>query len=153
MKFLVQQCVNTAGTPLSTLSLSDWMQIIQVYEEEIGLQYPFLDIQELQDTIRSTKQGTTQGRSERHDAHISRRRYQERLDDILTLIFYTVSILADPASVERSKPSVESIYGGAVARSQLGNLNEDDLVLIILGVSLFNTNLMMGKLPERHVLT
>ncbi|KAI8650652.1 Fungal-trans domain-containing protein [Fusarium keratoplasticum] len=137
MKFLVQQCINTTGTSLSTLSLSDWMQVIQVYEDEIGLQYPFLDIQELQETIRSTKQGTTQGRSERHDAHISGRRYQERLDDILTLIFYTVSILADPASAERSKPSVESIYGGAVARSQLGNLNEDDLVLIILGSIFF----------------
>ncbi|RSM09061.1 hypothetical protein CDV31_007828 [Fusarium ambrosium] len=137
MKFLVQQCINATGTPLSTLSLSDWMQIIQVYEEEIGLQYPFLDIQELQETIRSTKQGTSQGRSERLDGHISGRRYQDRLDDILTLIFYTVSILADPASTERSKPSVEAIYGGAVSRSQLGNLNEDDLVLIILGSIFF----------------
>ena len=122
------------------------MQIIQVYEDEIGLQYPFLDIQELQGTIRSTKQGTTQGRSERLDVHISGRRYQERLDDILNLIFYTVSILADPASAERSKPSVESIYGGAVARTQLGNLNEDDLVLIILVVSLDKADRVMGKL-------
>jgi hypothetical protein len=146
MKFLVQQCINTTGTPLSTLSLGDWMQIIQVYEDEIGLQYPFLDIQELQGTIRSTKQGTTQGRSERLDVHISGRRYQERLDDILNLIFYTVSILADPASAERSKPSVESIYGGAVARTQLGNLNEDDLVLIILVVSLDKADRVMGKL-------
>ncbi|KAJ4327902.1 hypothetical protein N0V84_001713 [Fusarium piperis] len=129
--------MNANGTPLATLSSSDWMQILQVYEEEIGLQYPFLDIHELQETIRSTKQATAQEHPERLDAHAPRRRYQERIDDISTLIFSTVSILADPSSAERSKHSVESIYGAAVSRSQLGNLNEDDLVLIILGSIFF----------------
>lgn len=140
IKSLVQQDINPAGLPPSTLSLSDWMQIIQVYEEETGLQYPFLDIQALQEAIRSTKKASTQGRSERLDAHAPRRRYQGRIDEVSTLIFSAVSILADPASAERSKRSVEAIYGGAVSRSQLGNLNEDDLVLIILAVRFLETD-------------
>ncbi|KAM0426604.1 hypothetical protein ACHAPT_008298 [Fusarium lateritium] len=137
IKFLVQQCMNTAGAPLYTLLLNDWVQIIQVYEDEIGLQYPFLDIHELRETIRSTKQATSQGAPEMLHSHIPKRRYQERVEDISTLIFAAVSILADPVSAERSKPLVEAIYTGAVSRSQLGNLNEDDLVLIILGSIFF----------------
>ncbi|KAF5010522.1 hypothetical protein FDECE_3339 [Fusarium decemcellulare] len=137
VKYLIQRCKNGPASPLQTLSLDDWARVLQVYEDEIGLQYPFLDVHALHETISASKEVTGESRSTNRAIDITKHVYHERIEDITSMMFSIVSILADPGTVEMSKSSVEQIYSGAVSRSQLGTLDRCDLTLIILGSTFF----------------
>ncbi|KAF4459958.1 fungal specific transcription factor domain-containing [Fusarium albosuccineum] len=137
VKYLIQRCKNCPASPLQTLSLDDWTRVLQVYEDEIGLQYPFLYVHALHETISANKEATGESRSTNRAIDITKHVYHERIEDIASMMFSIVSILADPGTVETSKSFVEQIYSGAVSRSQLGTLNRCDLTLIILGSTFF----------------
>ncbi|KAH8884052.1 hypothetical protein GQ53DRAFT_731201 [Thozetella sp. PMI_491] len=119
-------------TCLDALDTETWLNVFQNYEEEVGLQYPFVDLERLRRLVRQSSgesaggEVTGAGPSADDDAPA------ERCREIAILILVVTSTFTEPALFGISNPLVEEIHAGAILRAHLGNINTDELVLLIL---------------------
>ncbi|KAL3956978.1 hypothetical protein ACCO45_009824 [Purpureocillium lilacinum] len=125
-----------AGDPadiLGLLSEMQWAGILQSYQEECGLQYPCLDLEELNHEIRAANRSIPGpnhplgGRS-RSDAAMHR----QQLGDIALLVCAIVSILADPKAIDVADATVDEIHAAALVKTHLSSIDLDDLTLLVL---------------------
>ncbi|KAJ6442397.1 fungal specific transcription factor [Purpureocillium lavendulum] len=125
-----------AGDPadiFGLLSETQWAGILQSYQEECGLQYPCLDLDELKYEIRTASRGKAgpnpqSGTRSRSDASMQK----QRLGDIALLIAAIVSTLADPKAIEVADSTVDEIHAAALVKTHLSSIDLDDLTLLIL---------------------
>lgn len=110
------------------LETDHWINIFQVYEEEVGMQYPFIDLGELRRTVHAAESNTYGP---------SASEYLASIEDIATLILAVVSSLADPDTVEVANDLVGVLFGAALVRTQLTTANKTDMTIVILAVRLY----------------
>ncbi|KAJ4152150.1 hypothetical protein NW765_017659 [Fusarium oxysporum] len=120
------------GGVLAAFETEFWMGVLLVYEEEVGLQYPFLDLDELRHQIKAAKQDVSNSGTEGHNLEMMKSRKREHVEDIAMLVLTVVSTLANPAAIDMVDPLAEEVFTGAVARSQLNTIDQDDLTVLIL---------------------
>ncbi|EFW99796.1 fungal specific transcription factor domain containing protein [Grosmannia clavigera kw1407] len=110
------------GGVLAALSEECWADILYTYDEEIGLQYPFLDIADLQRDISQAVHQRADGYFSQHD----------QISDIATLILAVVAIFTDSDSAEISNALVQNIFTDAIARTHLAGGDRQSLSLLTL---------------------
>ncbi|KAH7131111.1 hypothetical protein EDB81DRAFT_888403 [Dactylonectria macrodidyma] len=118
------------GSILTAFEAKYWVKVLLIYEEEIGLQYPFLDIDKLKQDVRSTHVArSTAG----VHATAPKTCKEERLEDVAVIIHAIVSTLADAAAIDIANPAMDEIFTGAIGRTQLNGVDRDELCVLILG--------------------
>ena len=122
-------------------SLSDcWSDVILKYDEEIGLQYPFIDpyhlIEEITKTVSVLSSNTPrQPHKTRTSSTAIDVESTQRLEDTAVLILAIVASLADTEITQLANPLVEEIYGSMLIKSQLdAAVNKECLTILILTV-------------------
>lgn len=116
------------GSPngfFAALSQDCWDSILLAYHEEIGLQYPFVDLNELRKDIGLETTLKTDRDSLQHS----------QLSGIATLILAIVAIFTDYESLDASDALVEDIFSGAIARAHLADSDKYNVYTIILSVN------------------
>ncbi|KAM3553781.1 hypothetical protein MY1884_006483 [Beauveria asiatica] len=108
-----------------------WIRIIDIYEEEVALQYPFLDLEDLRHRIRASTPP-----SETNPASPD----QAAIEDIMSLVLSVASSIVDPGTLPVANSFVESLFSAAMLRTQLGAVNKSDLSIIILASIFFFLN-------------
>ncbi|UNI22170.1 hypothetical protein JDV02_008083 [Purpureocillium takamizusanense] len=126
-----------AGDPAGIFGLlteTQWAGILQSYQEECGLQYPCLDLDELRREIRAANRGIPdsntppRNRRSRSDAAMHR----QQLGDIALLVCAIVSILADARAIEVADATVDEIHAATLVKTHLSSIDLDDLALLVL---------------------
>lgn len=132
MRHLInQRCTGSPGGVLAALDEEYWMKVLLLYEEEVGVQYPFLDVDILRQEIMAVKHNVSRTAA----GGVQRTRKQERIEDMAITIHAIVSTLADPTAIDIANPAAEEIFAGAVGRTQLNGANKEELIVLILCVS------------------
>ena len=124
---------------LQALSAQQWEDVLDLYEEEVGTQYPLLDMGELRDQIRTsivTREQTSSNPTATFSSLNPGSPKWQQSQDIATLMIACVSSIADPDVLEPTRRTVEQTAGAAIGRTLFGKVNRDDLIIIILAVSL-----------------
>lgn len=111
------------GGVLALLEMDSWVEILHTYDEEIGLQYPFLDIGETIARIQA--------------ARVNKCRDDTRIEDVASLMIGLVSCLALSSAVEAASPLVHDIFSAAIVRVHTDDVDKDDLHLLILACMFF----------------
>lgn len=130
---MLQDMINRRGNPgavLACLDVDHWAEVLSIYEDEIGLQYPYLDVENLKRRIRLAKQET-------FGKETSRARGSERIEDLALMVHAIVSILADSAAGDVVNALAEEIFTTVTGRAQLNGADKDDLSLLILSSTYF----------------
>ncbi|OAA73297.1 fungal specific transcription factor domain-containing protein [Cordyceps fumosorosea ARSEF 2679] len=133
---IMQQLIDhrKTGAPPGTFAPLDkelWIRIIDIYEEEVALQYPFLDLENLRHRIRAAAP-PSESNSVPQD--------QVAVEDIMSLVLSVASSIVDPGTLTVANSFVESLFSGALLRTQLGAVNKTDLSIIILASIFFFLN-------------
>jgi hypothetical protein len=135
LKNLIAQ--RSTGKQLSLLSLipmSRWLEILDQYEEEIGLLYPFLDITELMKQLRDAAGQGLSPAQDRQGAKAS-----QELDEVLMLVLAVMAVLEDPAISDSIDTLAEDIMVNTWRRTHMGNVSSHDVNLHILMVNYQHT--------------
>jgi hypothetical protein len=136
-KLLFHRANNAPGNALVYVDNERWLSIIALYEEEIGIQYPFLNLDELRRQIIEGDVRNTQDESRQPKPPAGAKVNRTHIENIAIHVLAIISIFADARTTEIANPWVEEIYAGTVARAQLDStVNAADLCLLILAVSL-----------------
>lgn len=127
---IMQQLIDHRGTgsPARNFAPLDkelWIRIVDIYEEEVALQYPFLDLENLRLRVRTA--GT-----QSDNAPIPED--QAGVEDIMALVLSVASSIVDPGTLRVANTFVEGLFSAAMVRTQLGAVNKTDLSIIILAV-------------------
>ena len=125
------------GSIFAHLLPDRWPSILSAYDEEIGMLYPYLDLDavkreilELNSDLASTADG-------------------DRLEHILILILAVVSSLEDQDMIKVVQPSVEDIYKKYFFNTQMNPATAKDVAYLLLCVSLPVSSL---AIPAEHCL-
>ncbi|KAK7403528.1 hypothetical protein QQX98_010706 [Neonectria punicea] len=128
MRHLIQQRrLGSPGGVLAALDGEYWMKVLLVYEEEVGIQYPFLDVDILRQEIMAVKNNVS-----RSTVGVRKDHTHDRIEDMAITIHAIISTLADPTAIEIANPAAEEIFAGAVGRTQLNGADKEELIVLIL---------------------
>lgn len=127
---IMQQLIDhrNTGAPARNFAPLDkelWIRIIDIYEEEVALQYPFLDLEVMRQRIRA---------STPHPDNSTAAPDQAATEDIMSLVLSVASSIVDPGTLTVANTFVEGLFSAAMLRTQLGAVNKTDLSIIILAV-------------------
>ncbi|KAL9473239.1 hypothetical protein ACSS6W_007619 [Trichoderma asperelloides] len=138
-KLLIHRANNAPGNALAYVDNDRWLNIIALYEEEIGIQYPFLNLDELRRQITEGDVRNTKDDSSRQPAPPPGGKASRiQIENIAIHVLAIISIFADARTIEIANPWVEEVYAGTVARTQLDStVNAADLCLLILATIFF----------------
>jgi hypothetical protein len=107
------------GDVLRVFGMDKWSAICRTYHEEIGMQYPFLDIEILTARFRTARENLC------HD--------DPRIEDIACLILGIVSCLGSMNLVDAVSPLVQDIFGAAIVRVHTDvTVDKSDMESLIL---------------------
>ncbi|KAF5646972.1 uncharacterized protein FTJAE_1803 [Fusarium tjaetaba] len=111
---------------LETLDHTFWCQVLEVYEEEVDMMYPFLEISQLRHEIldRKTWSGFDYPRSSGF--------YGDVVGDIAFLVLAIVSSFEASKAVEIVSPVVEKSFVSTIPKIHLQSPNLGDLTLLAL---------------------
>lgn len=137
-QLLLHRANNTLGNVLAFIDNDRWLSIIAFYEEEIGVQYPFLNLEELK---RQVTEGDPRNAKDDHllpsQSSSDTKPSRSQVENIAIHILAIISIFADARAIGIANPWIEETYAATVARTQLqSTVNAADLCLLILAVSL-----------------
>ncbi|KAL7943929.1 hypothetical protein V8C42DRAFT_327203 [Trichoderma barbatum] len=138
-QLLLHRASKTPGNVLAFVDNDRWLSIIAFYEEEIGVQYPFLNLEELKRQVtevdpRKAKDDHILPSQASSDTKPSR----SQVENIAIHVLAIISIFADARAIGIANPWVEETYAATVARTQLQSIiNAADLCLLILAAIFF----------------
>jgi hypothetical protein len=137
-QLLLHRANHTPGSALAYIDHDRWLNIIAFYEEEIGIQYPFLNLDELRRQITEGDMGNAKDDPSRQSKSPSdSKASRNQIEDIAIHVLAIIAIFADARTIGVANPWVEETYASTVARTQLdSSVNGADLCLLILAVSL-----------------
>jgi hypothetical protein len=116
---------------LSIIPLPRWLEILDAYEDEIGLLYPFLDVTELRNQLRDSSAHTLQQGAKQQ------MRVREKLEEILILVLAVMAVLEEPDISRSSDEFTEQVMAGTWRRVHTGDVTDHDVNLSILMVRCF----------------
>ncbi|KAI1016951.1 hypothetical protein LB504_007172 [Fusarium proliferatum] len=111
---------------LEGLDHSSWCQVLAIYEEEVGMMYPFLDIDQLRHEILD---GRTRPES---DSPRSRSLYGGGIGNIAFLVLAIVSSFESSKAVEIVSPVVEEVFVSTIPKTYLRSPDLGGLTLLTL---------------------
>jgi hypothetical protein len=124
---LIQNRSSRKPTPLlSIIPVPRWLEILDMYEEEIGLLYPFLDVTELRNNLRDSSLQLTD------QEHRQEARLGTKLDEVLILVLAVMAVLEEPDVSTLGDDFVEQVVSGTWRRVHTGNVADHDITLSIL---------------------
>ncbi|KAM4061185.1 fungal specific transcription factor [Hirsutella rhossiliensis] len=131
-----------AGAPgvvlLRILSEHQWARVLNAYEEEVGLQYPFLDLEALKREIQSAHQSDPNARRGlSHSDHQGLEGLRDCAHGNALMVATIVFTLADPNAAGVADSMVEEVHAAALIRSQLSGIEQHDLSVLILTSTYF----------------
>ncbi|KAJ4281990.1 hypothetical protein BFJ70_g7802 [Fusarium oxysporum] len=129
----VQGRISPRGA-LEALDQSFWCRILAIYEEEVGMMYPFLDIHQLSHEIIDGKT-----RSD-FDCPPSSSLYSEGVGNIAFLVLAIVSSFEGSKAVEIASPVVEEAFVSTIPKIHLQSPDLGDLTLLALTCIFFFLN-------------
>ncbi|KAF4120675.1 Fungal trans [Geosmithia morbida] len=115
----------SGGSVLDVLDMKTWTGILETYHDELGMQYPFLDTEELVGKIQAMRAGRTQGAVD-----------YSRAADVACVVVGLVSCMVSAGSADAANPLVHDVFGAAMVRVHTEHVHTDDLAMLIL-TSLF----------------
>ncbi|RKK74065.1 hypothetical protein BFJ69_g8804 [Fusarium oxysporum] len=136
-KELDMLCVQGRISPrgaLEALDQSFWCRILAIYEEEVGMMYPFLDIDQLSHEIIDGK--TRSG----FDCPPSSSLYGGGVGNIAFLVLAIVSSFEGSKAVEIASPVVEEAFVSTIPKIHLQSPDLGDLTLLALTCIFFFLN-------------
>ncbi|KAL5608583.1 hypothetical protein FOVSG1_003264 [Fusarium oxysporum f. sp. vasinfectum] len=119
---------------LDALDQSFWCRVLAIYEEEVGMMYPFLDIDQLSHEIIGGK--TRSG----FDCPPSSSLYSEGVGNIAFLVLAIVSSFEGSKAVEIVSPVVEDAFVSTIPKIHLQSPDLGDLTLLALTCIFFFLN-------------
>ncbi|ERS95646.1 hypothetical protein HMPREF1624_07720 [Sporothrix schenckii ATCC 58251] len=133
------------GAALAAFSLDHWKSILQVWAEEVGLQYPFLDTETLAlDIVGAFRESQTPGQNDTSPtsgysatAGTPNTNHRRHVEDTAILLLVAVAILVDPTLVSTANPLAEVIYRDVLIRTHLADVDRDDVSLMTVAASYF----------------
>lgn len=134
-KIIRHKAQGSPGGIFAALESHIWFDCFLIYEDEIGLEYPFLDTVELGQHLMASMNNSDDCDTKAVHSKEGEILQRSQLDDIATLVLIIVSTLVDPAVFETANPLVSAIYAPAIIRAQLESLEENELIIIMLSVS------------------
>ncbi|KAK7209422.1 hypothetical protein V2G26_016600 [Clonostachys chloroleuca] len=130
------------GSPGGVLAVFDtrtWVNILRKYNEEVGLQYPFVDLDELKRDICNLATSPS-SRHERQNEEeemaaaqgLNQFHPESPNEQICILILTIIATLAEYDATKLANPIVEDVFKDVAIKTQLKSVNESDLSLLIL---------------------
>ncbi|KAF5677480.1 fungal specific transcription factor factor [Fusarium circinatum] len=119
---------------LEALDHNNWCQVLAIYEEEVGMMYPFLDISQLSHEILERR---TQSHS---DCPRSDGLFGEGIGNIAFLVLAIVSSFEGSKAVEIVSPIVEEAFVSTIPKIYLQSPDLGDLTLLTLVCIFFFLN-------------
>ncbi|KAH8680755.1 hypothetical protein BX600DRAFT_504510 [Xylariales sp. PMI_506] len=126
---------NTSARLVTALDADSWLDVIDLYEEEIGLQYPFLDLDGLREDIRAVAQDVAP--IPFYDSSSEEQPGSTRRDQILSFLLAILAVLEDPDVSELADSFTIKARQTTVWRAQLETVDEQTIYLFIL-MSIYN---------------
>lgn len=124
---LIQDRANRKPRPLlAIIELPRWLEILDTYEEEIGLLYPFLDVTELRNQLRDSSSSPL-NQENKQDGHNG-----TKLDEVLTLVLAVMAVLEEPDVSTLGNDFVERVVSETWKRVHTVNVTDHDITLSIL---------------------
>ncbi|ETS72993.1 hypothetical protein PFICI_15385 [Pestalotiopsis fici W106-1] len=114
------------GHLLSIIQVPRWLEILDTYEEEIGLLYPFLDVTELRNQLRDSSLQLAD-QENRQEVRLG-----TKLDEVLILVLAVMAVLEEPDVSTLGDEFVEQVVSGTWRRVHTGNVADHDITLSIL---------------------
>ncbi|KAH7177178.1 hypothetical protein DER46DRAFT_654434 [Fusarium sp. MPI-SDFR-AT-0072] len=121
----VQGSISPRGV-LEALNQSFWCRVLAIYEEEVGMMYPFLDIDQLSREILDIKAQSD------FDYAPSSSLYGEGVANIAFLVLAIVSSFEGSKAVEIVSPVVEEAFVSIIPKIYLQSSGFSDLTLLTL---------------------
>lgn len=131
------------GAALAAFGLDHWKGILQIWAEEVGLQYPFIDTDRLaHDIVNASHQQTDQHDFSPASAHsgtatAAGTNHRRNVEDTAILILVVVAILVDPTLVTAANPLAEAIYRDVLIRTHIADVDRADVSLMTVAASYF----------------
>ncbi|PKS10910.1 hypothetical protein jhhlp_002668 [Lomentospora prolificans] len=113
---------NGAEGLASFIGLNQWLSIIKKYEEEIGLQYPFMDLDTIGDELKTVCLSSA----------MESRLITSNKEHILALLLAIVAVLENPDVSKLADTFTEKSREYAAVKSQTETVDEDTIRLLML---------------------
>ncbi|KAK6076317.1 transcriptional regulatory protein [Seiridium cupressi] len=127
MRKLIQERPGRASRSLlSIIPLSRWLEVLDTYEEEIGLLYPFLDVTDLRNQLRDAPSHSA-GHETGEEVRLS-----HKLEDVLILVLAVMAVLEEPDISSLSDDYTEQVMANTWRSLHTGNVTDHDVSLSIL---------------------
>lgn len=134
------------GAALAAFSLDHWRGVLQIWTEEIGHQYPFIDIPRLTLDIEYTARDAAEpppppthtsspppsapSRTASEDMN-----HRRNVEDMALLVLAVVAIVVDPTLIDAANPLGEEIYRDVLIKTHLADVDRADVSLMAVAVS------------------
>ncbi|KAL1895949.1 hypothetical protein Sste5346_005048 [Sporothrix stenoceras] len=130
------------GAALAAFSLDHWKGILQIWAEEVGFQYPFIDTDTLAHDIvgasrENVQQNTSPASGNSVTASTPGTNHRRHVEDTAIMILVVVAILVDPTLVSTANPLAEAIYRDVLIRTHIADVDRDDVSLMTVAASYF----------------
>lgn len=130
-----QKMRNPDGSVLSILSLQHCLDIIDLYEDEIGQLYPFLELEALRATLSRVYTDTPTTPSIKHS---SDQQVRNDTNDIITLLVAVMAVLEDPDVDHIAEEFTAETRRALAFAAQVDGTREQDIQALILVVRYFH---------------
>jgi hypothetical protein len=121
--------VGSIGGALAAFDMETWMGVLQLWDEEVGLQYPLLNIHQLLNEIDGAKQNAASPKPSPSSNY-------QYAADIAFLVLAILSCIKDASAIEVADPAVQQLHGIVLVQVHTGRLRRESMVLLLLTVSI-----------------
>ncbi|CAF3640275.1 unnamed protein product [Fusarium graminearum] len=117
--------VGSIGGALGAFNMETWIAVLQLWDEEVGLQYPLLNVRQLLEDIDAAKQDAASPKLSPGTNH-------QYAADIAFLVLAVLSCIKDASAVEVADPAIQELYGTVLVQVHTGQVKREPLVLLLL---------------------
>jgi hypothetical protein len=117
--------VGSVGGALAAFNMETWVAVLQLWDEEVGLQYPLLNIHQLLGEINAAKQDAASPRPSPGSKY-------QYASDIAFLVLAILSCIRDASAVEVADPAVQELHGIVLVQVHTGSIKREPVVLLLL---------------------
>ena len=128
------------GAALALFSSEHWKSVLQIWAEEVGQQYPFIDTAQLSLDIDSAshdayrQDSPAQNAPQKHRTTALSKDHRRYVEDTAILILMVVCMTVDSALIITANPLAEEIYRDVLIRTHLSDVNRADVSVMAVAV-------------------
>ncbi|KAJ4245817.1 hypothetical protein NW762_013941 [Fusarium torreyae] len=117
--------VGSQDGALAAFDMETWIAVLQLWDEEVGLQYPLLNIHQLVHEIDAAKKVASSPKTSASSTH-------QHTADVAFLVLAILSCTKDASAVEVADLVIQEIHGATLVKVHTGQIDRGPLVLLIL---------------------